>query len=308
MDLENFPNSSSAKRMMSYITQGFYDRSYVGKWIFEVMGQEWDEVVEIFDSFPQQGFPQTCSWSLMYWEQKFGLEGKGTFDERKQALLQKITIFAPFTPAKIQQCIENLTGIDMDMIQVVEYPEEFRFEIKCRVAEDEVIDFITAKGFISDIKPAHLVMLFLAEAILNFEVKTKIISKLKLTSDFRALHHLLLDGTWFLDGNKFLDSTDLIESSILISSSLQKDISLDSEFLANTEVITTKTINIGTRTASNIVNQLADNLVFTTSSSHEVNANTQSNLRIEKDLWYLDGTEVLDGSRLLDAEIQEFVI
>ena len=126
MDLENFPNSSSAKRMMSYITQGFYDRSYVGKWIFEVMGQEWDEVVEIFDSFPQQGFPQTCSWSLMYWEQKFGLEGKGTFDERKQALLQKITIFAPFTPAKIQQCIENLTGIDMDMIQVVEYPEEFR--------------------------------------------------------------------------------------------------------------------------------------------------------------------------------------
>ena len=44
MDLENFPTSESARRMMDRITKGFYEKSYVGKWIFQVMGMEWDEV------------------------------------------------------------------------------------------------------------------------------------------------------------------------------------------------------------------------------------------------------------------------
>lgn len=30
-DLEQFPTSESAKRMLSYVTPGFYDNSYVGK-------------------------------------------------------------------------------------------------------------------------------------------------------------------------------------------------------------------------------------------------------------------------------------
>lgn len=33
-----------AKKMLSYITgNGFYDNSYVGKWIFQVMGEEMGE-------------------------------------------------------------------------------------------------------------------------------------------------------------------------------------------------------------------------------------------------------------------------
>ena len=36
MDLENFPTREMARDMMSMISP-IYDRSYVGKWIFEVM-------------------------------------------------------------------------------------------------------------------------------------------------------------------------------------------------------------------------------------------------------------------------------
>lgn len=32
-DLENFPTSESAKRQLSYVTEGFYEKSYVGKWL-----------------------------------------------------------------------------------------------------------------------------------------------------------------------------------------------------------------------------------------------------------------------------------
>lgn len=36
MDLENFPTRESAKDMLSMVSP-IYDRSYVGKWIFQVM-------------------------------------------------------------------------------------------------------------------------------------------------------------------------------------------------------------------------------------------------------------------------------
>lgn len=36
MDLENFPTRETAKDMLSMISP-IYDRSYVGKWIFQVM-------------------------------------------------------------------------------------------------------------------------------------------------------------------------------------------------------------------------------------------------------------------------------
>ena len=41
-DLEAFPTSESAVRMLSYVSQGFYDSSYVGKWLYQVMGMEYD--------------------------------------------------------------------------------------------------------------------------------------------------------------------------------------------------------------------------------------------------------------------------
>ena len=36
-DLERFPTSESAKKMLSFVSDGFYDESYVGKWIFQVL-------------------------------------------------------------------------------------------------------------------------------------------------------------------------------------------------------------------------------------------------------------------------------
>lgn len=33
-DLENFPVSESAKNMIASVSDGFYDNSYVGKWLY----------------------------------------------------------------------------------------------------------------------------------------------------------------------------------------------------------------------------------------------------------------------------------
>lgn len=33
VDLEHFPTNEVAQRLLTYVTRGWYDKSYVGKWI-----------------------------------------------------------------------------------------------------------------------------------------------------------------------------------------------------------------------------------------------------------------------------------
>ena len=54
-DLEEFPTSESAKRQLSYVTKGFYDTSYIGKWIYQVMGLEY-EPKEFWRSYHYNSF------------------------------------------------------------------------------------------------------------------------------------------------------------------------------------------------------------------------------------------------------------
>ena len=50
----------------SPVSDGFYDNSYVGKWLYEVMGQEYDTAREIAEDILNQLFPETATWGLMY--------------------------------------------------------------------------------------------------------------------------------------------------------------------------------------------------------------------------------------------------
>ena len=64
MDLDNFPRSESAKKMLSYVTKGWYDRSYIGKWLYEVVGKELDEAGKLIEELPYQAFVETATWGL----------------------------------------------------------------------------------------------------------------------------------------------------------------------------------------------------------------------------------------------------
>ena len=56
IDLEHFPTSQSAQRMMSRISP-IYGKSYVGKWLFQVMGLEWDDAWLRFDELRAESAP-----------------------------------------------------------------------------------------------------------------------------------------------------------------------------------------------------------------------------------------------------------
>lgn len=61
-DIENFPTSRAAVDMLHSISEGFYQDSYVMKWLLQVEGLEWDSAESIlgggasFAVFPRNSY------------------------------------------------------------------------------------------------------------------------------------------------------------------------------------------------------------------------------------------------------------
>lgn len=119
-DLENFPISDNAKKMLSYVTDGFYDNSYVGKWLYQVMGIEYDKAQEIVETLPDQFFPETATWGLSYHEIKWGLPvcEHLSYEERRRLIYLKRDFRAPMTPYRIEQYLSDAIGFEVKIADV----------------------------------------------------------------------------------------------------------------------------------------------------------------------------------------------
>ncbi len=114
LDLENFPDSRSAKAMLSYVTHGWYDRSYIGKWLFEVMGIELDAAAGYIGTLPEQLFPETATWGLRFHEEKYGLPIREDLpvEERRMRIFRKRDLRSPMTPSRMEEYLTNAVGIE----------------------------------------------------------------------------------------------------------------------------------------------------------------------------------------------------
>lgn len=115
MELNSFPESGSAKRMLSYVTKGWYDRSYIGKWLYEVMGRELDRGEKVIEELPYQMFVETATWGLSYHELKWGLPVRSDlpYEERRKLIYQKRSYHAPMTPYFLEKYLKEATGFEV---------------------------------------------------------------------------------------------------------------------------------------------------------------------------------------------------
>lgn len=139
MNIEQFPTSEAAKRMMGYITgNGFYDNSWVGKWLFQVMGTEIEDARRIVEELTYQVFPETATWGLKYHEEKYGLPVRENLspEERRKLILEKRDTKAPITPWRIEQLLGNTTGFETHVIDInelvndIQHPNVFEVSMK----------------------------------------------------------------------------------------------------------------------------------------------------------------------------------
>ena len=207
MDLENFPVNETAKQMMQTITgNGFYDRSYIGKWIFQVMGQEIEAAKKYIEELPEQAFPKSATWGIVYQEQKYGIpENTGmTLEERRrQIMIQKI--LSPMNPAFLERQIGLIVG--HDCVEVIEDNQEYAFRVEILETDVTVASYPDVRKFIRKVKPSHLALLLVGRYWSEFPIDISYADRLYMLSEFyprNNLQWLLLDGTWELSGEYML--------------------------------------------------------------------------------------------------------
>lgn len=155
IDLDKFPTSETAKQMLRRVSP-IYSNSYVAKWLYQVMGEEWDEARAIVESLREQAFTETVTWGIEYQEHKYSIppDESLSLDERRARLIRKTQQKFPLNPGVMEQYLKNGWGITTDIDETVEegylqvtFPEELPAS-----AEDMLKD-------LRRIKPSHLVLM-----------------------------------------------------------------------------------------------------------------------------------------------------
>lgn len=261
-DLEGFPTSDSARKMLGYVSDGFYDKSYVGKWLFQVIGSEFDSVLVAAEELPSQFFLETATWGLIYHEIKWGLPVQLhlSYDERRNLIQQKRDFRAPMTPYRMEEYIKNALKLWVRIIDMNDYgdfnlvlPHPNVFRVVCKV--EGTLDTGKLKNILDRIMQSH------TSYIIN-DMFSAIIDSYGL--EHIELRSVILDICIPFWNTKPVDTTGV-------------------PFKRNS--------HIG----------------FTT-AMERVSENIEGSIMIQKDLWYLDGEFLLDGTKLLDAELLEEVL
>ena len=249
-DLVSFPTSSSAKQMLSYVSDGFYENSYVGKWLFQVMGEEYDTAKKYVEELPDQFFPETATWGLCYHEMKWQLPVREhlSYEERRRLIYQKRDYRSPMTPYFIEQYLKNITNFEIHIYDIhdagpyiFQHPNVFRavFIGKGTLNVKEI------RNALDSIKQSH--------TLYTIDDRVFIVINHQNMEQF-FLTHLVLSARFFF----------------------WKDVSYSflNRMKMRTQIVHSESI---------------DNVSLIT----------------RRNLWYLDGTVSLDGSRKLNAMKRE---
>ena len=213
-DLENFPVSESAKNMIASVSDGFYDNSYVGKWLYEVMGQEYDTAREIAEDILNQLFPETATWGLMYHEIKWGLPVRENlpYEERRQLIYRKRDYRAPMTPYRMEGYLKTATGFDVRIADIND-PGDYGFVaphpnvFKAYFMGEGTLASKRVRAMLNELKQSH--------TMFTMNDRTEIVSDNRNLEEMnlkKIIFHIA-ESFWYsdlLDGRKPLDGSSLL--------------------------------------------------------------------------------------------------
>ena len=217
IDLENFPTSQSAQNMLATVPPGFYDQSYVGKWLYQVMGLEFDDAERLIaEELPLQFFPETATWGLMYHELKWGLPVRDylSYDERRKLIYEKRDQRAPMTPYRIETMLANVTGFWANIADIhdggkygynVSHPNTF---IAVFVG-DGSLNTKAVKRLLDSAKQSHTTYTIIdrMDTVLDCTtLEQMLLRNINIKAAVPFWRAALLDGSGYLDGSMLLDS------------------------------------------------------------------------------------------------------
>lgn len=159
--------SPTAEEMLRMVSQGFYDKSYIALWLFEVIGREYDDMSAWSQELKLEIFIQTCTWSVGLWEWVYGISSnlKLPLEQRRAQILAQQLRRPPINPAQIEGVISAFTGCPTRITDPVK-PYTFALEIDESNAKFPV-DYKAARELLNQIKPSHLAAIW--NTVINVE-------------------------------------------------------------------------------------------------------------------------------------------
>lgn len=153
-DLDNFPTSEIAKKMISMVSP-IYDEAYVGKWMYQILGAAIEEASDMIRGLREEAFPDTATEkTLPFWEQAYGIVPKpsATVEERRRAILSKRSFKRPMNPAKLAALIKAATGCDAVVEENV-WP--YFYIVRLISTSEQRMDITRAREIIKENKQAN---------------------------------------------------------------------------------------------------------------------------------------------------------
>lgn len=209
IDIDHFPESEAAKRMLSYVTAHWYDKSYVGKWVYEVMGIEMDAAVAIAEDLPNQFFVDTATWGLIYHEQKYGLPMQPLntdYAARRKLIHEKMDTKAPMTPYRMEQLIKAHIGYEAHVYDINDVGHTFSHPniFSVQLVGDDPLDFKFALKRLRAYKQSHTRFLF-SLLLMVITITEAVTPRITFRMEMPWWTLRILDGTYSLDGEIYLD-------------------------------------------------------------------------------------------------------
>lgn len=156
----NVPTTETGKRMLASVSP-IYDRSYVARWLFEVMGIEMEEARQYIEELRLQAHPKTATWGLFYWEMRYhiSIDESLPLETRRQKVMSKRWRYAPMNPARLEEYIDRASG---RTAVVTEYNDEYRIEIAID-GDGGVLEYEKIIELVRTAKPSHIAMQIILE-------------------------------------------------------------------------------------------------------------------------------------------------
>lgn len=215
-DLEQFPTSESAKRMLGYVTPGFYDNSYVGKWLYQVIGLEYDDAKTLAEELQYQMFPETATWGLMYHEIKWGLPVRPnlSYEERRQLIYQKRDYKAPMTPYRMETYLKNATGFDVFVADchdsgIYNFQPTHPNIFKAFFTGEGTLDSKAAHNMLAKLKQSHTTYIvndYTPFVIDSSNLEKMLLKNIRISAKIPFWRTRLFDGSEIMDGSQLMNA------------------------------------------------------------------------------------------------------
>lgn len=145
--------SETAQKIIDYVSP-LYGESYVGLWLFQVIGMALDDVVNTATMLREETNPIISKLLLDFWEDHYGLPRDNglTTELRHARLLAKIRERGPCNPKRLANAVSvALDGVPVDITENV---AKNTFLVNIR---EVVYDLSPAIDVLERRKPAHLI-------------------------------------------------------------------------------------------------------------------------------------------------------